>query len=55
MRHGALAAVLSGKVREGDSLALGGVVRHGALAAQALAGAPVTARQVAKRAARVAR
>jgi len=49
------AMVLSSKVGLGDLLALGGVVRLRRLAAQAIAGVPVTARQVAKRPALVAR
>ena len=43
----------SSKVGLGGSLVLEGAVRRGRLGAQAIAGVPVTVRQVAKRSARV--
>ena len=49
----ATVTVLSGKVGEEGSLVPGGVVRHGGLAVHAMAGVPVTARQVTKRSALV--
>ncbi len=51
----AVVKVLSIKVALDQSLVFGGVVRRGVLAAQAMAEVPVTARQVAKRSARVSR
>jgi hypothetical protein len=54
-RADAAYVVLSGKVGAGDTQALGDVMRPGRPAAQAMAGVPVTARQVVKRSALVSR
>ena len=50
-----LARALSIQLEPGDMLVLGGMMRRGVVAAQSIAGVPVTARQVAKRSVLVSR